>query len=74
MYLRFCIFTKIFDIKLRFQRGIRPMSYMNDKAKMSEEEILRAVEKVFKANFKSDYHFGKQDMWGRKTIPFDTTI
>lgn len=42
--------------------------------KMSEEEILKAVEKVFKVNFKSDYHFGKKDMWGQKTNPFDTTI
>lgn len=42
--------------------------------KMSEEDIFKAVEKVFKANFKTDYQFGKKEMFGKKTIPYDTTI
>ena len=38
--------------------------------KMTIEDIFAMVDKVFKANYKSDRFFGKTDMWSSKTKPY----
>ena len=45
-----------------------------DLLKMTIEDILAMVNKVFLANYKNDRFFGKVGMWGSKTKPYIITF
>ena len=42
----------------------------NDLLNMEKTDIFAMVDKVFKANYKTDRFFGKTDMWSNKTKPY----